>query len=192
MRTHARLVLLLLLAGCASAPADPPRSWLDERTAVSVTAQGTPIVFAREEHLRAINVRDYAEIGAVEINRMGDRRLYLALQSWSTIDRTAAERERMDRSLSRVTVYADDRPIELTQAAASAEQLGLSRRPFVAPTPGTREIYFTIARSDLRSIALARVLQLRGLGAEEPDIYLQWQDARPSLAAFLAQLPAPR
>ena len=37
------------------------------------------MVMAREEQARAMNVRDYAQIGAVEVNRMGDRQLYLVL-----------------------------------------------------------------------------------------------------------------
>lgn len=186
-------LLILLLNGCSSTQPVAPRTWLDERTAVTVTAQSDPAVLAREEHMRAINVRDYAQLGAVETNRMGARQLYLVLVSWSTIDRSAVEQERSEADFSRITLYADDRPIELTRAAPAREELGFARRPFEHPAPGAREIYFAAGRGDLQSIALSRTLQLiahRDGGT--PDKYLEWRDGRPGLRAFLAQLPVSR
>lgn len=193
MRLRALPVLILLLNGCASTQLVAPRTWLDERTAVTVTAQSDPAVLAREEHMRAINVRDYAQLGAVETNRMGTHQLYLVLLCWSTIDRSAAEQERSAASFSRITLYADDRAIELTRAAPAREELGFSRRPFEHPTPGAREIYFAVSRGDLQSIALSRRLQLVAHRDEAAkDKYLEWRDGRPGLRAFLAQLPIPR
>lgn len=67
------LSLGLALSACASNAQLTARAWLDERTGVTVTAQEPPAIFAREEQMRAMNVRDYAEVGAIEINRMGTR-----------------------------------------------------------------------------------------------------------------------
>jgi hypothetical protein len=187
MRLRSLPLLILLLNGCSSTQLAAPRTWLDERTAVTVTAQSDPAVLAREEHMRAINVRDYAQLGAVEANRMGTHQLYLVLVSWSTIDRSATEQERSAAGFSRITLYADDRPIELTRAAPAREELGFARRPFAHPTPGAHEIYFAVTRGHLQSIALSGTLQLiahREGGAA--DKYLEWRDGRPGLRAFLA------
>jgi len=193
MRVLSLLALLLSLHGCSSMQPAAPRVWLDERTAVMVTAQSRPAVLAREEQMRAINVRDYAQIGAVETNRMGAHHLYLVLLFWSTIDRSPAEHEWIAANFSRITLHADDRPIELTRAAVTREELGFGLRPFAHPTPGTGEAYFAVTRSDLQSIALSRTLTLTARGnADTPERYSEWQDGRRGLAAFLAQLPTAR
>lgn len=193
MRLRSLPVLILLLNGCSSTQLVAPRTWLDERTAVTVTAQSDPAVLAREEHMRAINVRDYAQLGAVETNRMGTRQLYLVLVSWSTIDRSEAEQARSEAGFSRITLFADDRPIELARAAPAREELGFARRPFEHPTPGAHEFHFAVTRSDLQSIALSRTLQLSAhRDGGITDKYLEWHDGRPGLRAFLAQLPISR
>lgn len=190
--TFIALSLALSLSACASNPQSKARTWLDERTAETVTAQGSPATFAREEQMRATNVRDYAEIGAIEINRMGTRRYYLLLISWSTIDRTAAEREAMDGALARLTVWADDRPIELTREPASESSVRLGQHPYVLPTPAAVEFWYPVTLAELRSLAAADALRLYARAATgDEHRYGEWQNGQTGLKNFLQYIAQP-
>lgn len=186
------LSLALALSACASNPQLQARTWLDERTAVTVTAQESPATFAREEQMRAMNVRDYADIGAIEINRMGTRSYYLLLISWSTIDRTATEREAIEGALARITLWADDRPIELTREPATGSSVGLSRRPYILPTPAAVESWYPLTLAELRSLAAADALRLSAKAATGDERrYSEWRSDRRGLASFLEYISQP-
>ena len=182
------LLVGMLLAGCTAS--HQPRVWLDERTAATITAQNEPIVFAHDEQMRAANVRDYAQLGAIEVNRMGERARYLVIVYWSTIDRPTPELERHRDSFTRIRIQADDRPIVLQRLEQSNAQLGVLRRPFRWPVPSAREAYFEVEPEELRAIALSRRLTLSAEGiAEVERRYEVWDDARAALTRFLASLP---
>ena len=143
--------------------------------------------------MRGINVRDYVEIGAVEVNRMGKRQYYLALLSWSTIDRTAPERESIQASLGRVTLWADDRPIELTRLTTDRATVGLSQPPYPPPTPEASESWYASTLGEIAALAGARTLQL---AASAPDAtegrrYHEWQTGSSGFAAFIEHIRQP-
>lgn len=178
--------LSLLLSACATGPAIP-RTWLDERTAATVTAQEPCVVFAHEDQVRAMNVRDYVQACAVEINRAGSRGYYLVLISWSTIDRSSIERVALDRELARSTLWADDRPIELRRIPEGRTTAGVSSAPYIAPTPAAIESWYSIGRNELQSLAGARTSRLIAQSGEKPRSYLLWEADRGGFAGFLQQ-----
>lgn len=142
--------------------------------------------------MRAMNVRDYAEIGAIEINRMGTRNYYLLLISWSTIDRTAAESATIEGALARITFWADDRPIQLTREAAAGSSVGLSRHAYALPTSAAVESWYPLTLATLRSLAAAGVLRLSGKAATgEEHRYSEWQNGRTGLVNFLEYISQP-
>src|SRR3974377_629582 len=77
---------LLVLVGCTS---QGPRvnEYLDPDTAVTIRALAEPLMYAHAAPELAANARDYLSLGLVEVNNMGARKHYLALVSWSTINR---------------------------------------------------------------------------------------------------------
>lgn len=179
----------LILQACASAPA--PRSYLDTRTAATITVQEQPVVFARDEQMRAINVRDYAQLGAIEVNRMGERQLYLVATLWSTIDRTASERERLAAAFAQVIVHADDQPIALVRATGPTRPIGVGTRPYEAPSPGAQELYFPVTRAALQGIAHSRSLSLTTGGSGDSTWrFSEWRNGRVGLRLFIDSLPA--
>lgn len=180
--------LPLLTNACAIGPVGSPRTWLDERTAATVTAQEPGVVFAHEDQVRAMNVRDYVQAGAVEVNRTGSRDYYLVLISWSTIDRSASERAALDAELARSTLWADDRPIDLHRIAQGRAAAGVSGAPYVAPAPAAIESWYPISPNEIRSLAAARTLSLTARGGEQPRSYLLWQADRGGFAGFLQQI----
>jgi hypothetical protein len=178
------MIAVVCLASCSASLA--PRTHLDPVTAATVTVQAEPIVLAFDDQLRASNARDYLQLAAIEINRMGTRELYLGALQWSTIDRTSAERDAVVRELRRATLFVDDRPVELS-TDLQVRPPGLGTRPIPLPIPSARELYFPIQREQLRAIALSRSLTLTPLApaGHTPRIYRDWQDGRASLLRFL-------
>ena len=89
-RRSSKLLVLLLtaitgLAGCVTHEASV-RSRLDS-SGFTVATMGDPIVLSRPTPQLAASARDYAYVGPVEINHMGEREHYLWVGLASTVDR---------------------------------------------------------------------------------------------------------
>jgi hypothetical protein len=185
IRTLLLAAIVVCFGGCSASLA--PRTHLDPVTAATITVQAEPIVLAFDDQLRASNARDYLQLAAIEINRMGSRELYLGVLHWSTIDRTSAEHDAAARELRHARLLADDRPIELS-TNLQERPAGLGVRPYPLPIPGAREFYFPIQKEQLRAIALSRSLTLTPLApaaGHTSPIYRDWQDGRAGLLRFL-------
>ena len=78
------LVAGVMLSGCVSSS---PLSTRLDSFGVTVVTLDDPIVLARPVPQLAAAARDYAYLGPVEMNRMGDRDYYLWVGLASTIDR---------------------------------------------------------------------------------------------------------
>lgn len=170
-------VVLSLLSGCIHQSASEVRSWLDNQTAVTVTAQRHALVFSREDFAAGVNVRDYAELGCFEINQSGRRKLYVGLILWSTVNRAAAQLAEDDARFARIVLQADDRPIELQRVATSRPMLGVSTAIFSLPAPGAREAYYELTASQLAALAAARHVLLEPVSqpAEGAQTYKLWR-----------------
>lgn len=183
--------LLTVLAGCFGGNG-ATRSWIDSRTAVTVTAQARPIVLSREDFPAGVNVRDYAELGAFEINRSGARKRYLALVLWSTVDRKPAEQAQIEAAFDSMTLWADDRPILLKRSSASHESLLVSNAVLDLPSPAASETYYEISTVQLTALANAQRLTLSPSGMTEGErAYTLWRGTLTDLSRFIAELPLP-
>jgi hypothetical protein len=176
-----------LTLGCATKSA-VTREYLDPQTAVTIRAVATPLIYAHEVPQLAANVRDYLSVGAVEVNNMGKRQHYLAVVSWSTVDRKRAAiappplPERL-----RMTLGGTVR--ELTPASHEPRSLGIGE-PLFRPTGGyLGETWYVVTVADLRAFAAARPDELEV--ADEPAIisYSVWKDAVAELADFVRDIP---
>ena len=192
MRYFLAPLLLLTLVGCSTQPLHPTvKSWLDPVSLATITAQTDPLIVVRQESRRTSKGRDYAQLAAVEVNRMGDRRLYLLAILWSNAQLTSDKWQAFENSFSQVDVSLDDRTFVLTRHSGDAAALGIGQSPLPLSLPGTRYIYFPIERADLRALAESNSVQLTALGrADAPQRYQERKDGRPSLNLFLSQLPS--
>lgn len=182
------LLLLLTLLGCASAPT--VKSWLDPVSSATITAQSEPLIVAREERTRSSDERDFAQLAAVEVNRMGERRLYLVAVLWSSQQHTRTEREEFEKSFARVELRMGDRTTTLARHQGDIAELGMSQSPLPLPIPGSQQLFFPIERADLNALAASNRVQLVAVGEPDaPQLYEEWQDGRHSLSDFLSQLP---
>jgi hypothetical protein len=182
------LFALFMLSGCATQPT--VTSWLDPVSAVTITAQATPLVLARPETRRTVNGRDYVRLAAIEVNRMGQRRLYLIAALWSNANLSGKQWESFESAFSQVEMRIDERVVTLNRHAGDVAELGIGQTPLPLPFPGERQIYYPIQHSDLRAIAESNTVQLAPLGLPGTDVrYEERKDGRASLGAFLNQLP---
>ena len=182
------LLFILTLLGCSTAPT--VKSWLDPMSSATITAQSEPLIVARDGGTGSINERDFAQLTAVEVNRMGERRLYLVAVLWSSEHHTRTEREDFEKSFARVELRMEDRSTTLARHTGDIAELGIGQAPLPLPMPGSRQLFFPIERADLDALADSRRVQLVAIGqADAPQLFQEWQDGRRSLSEFLGRLP---
>jgi hypothetical protein len=177
----------MILAGCAAQPT--VTSWIDPKSSVTITAQTEPLVLIRAEPQPSLNERDYAQLTAIEVNRMGERKLYLVAILWSSAELWADQSGGFQSAFQQIEVNVGDRSVALTPYTGQISELGISEA-LPLPIPGSSHIYFPISRDDLRAISRSSKIQLTARG--KPDSlrrYEEWQDGRQSLNDFLGQLP---
>lgn len=186
MKYSALLLSLMILTGCAAQPT--VKSWIDPKSSVTVTAQTEPLVLIRSEPAPSLNERDYAQLTAIEVNRMGDRKLYLVAILWTSTE-LWDQQGKFEGAFKQIEVNLGDRTVALTPHTGNAAELGISEA-LPLPIPGSTQVYFPISKEDLRAISRSSKIQLTASGVpESPKRYEEWQDGRQSLNDFLGQLP---
>lgn len=193
-RSGAKFSTLLLLAlsvamsGCASQPT--VKQWMDPVSSVTITAQTEPLVLVRASPAPTANERDYAQLAAIEVNRMGDRKLYLVAILWTTAELSINQQSGFESSFSQIDVQLPDRTVALTRHEGDISELGIGEPALPLPIPGSRHIYFPAERHDLRAISQSNRVQLTARGVPNaPRRYEEFADGRQSLSDFLGQLP---
>lgn len=182
------LFLMLAVAGCASQPT--VKQWLDPVSSVTITAQTEPLVLVRASPAPSANERDYAQLAAIEVNRMGERKLYLVAILWTTDELSSNKRTRFEDSFAQIDVQLSDRTVALKRHEGEISELGIGEPALPLPIPGSRHIYFPVERHDLRALSQSNSVQLTARGVpDEPRRYEEFADGRQSLNDFLGQLP---
>jgi hypothetical protein len=181
-------LVLFMLTGCVTQPS--VKSWLDPVSMATITAQSDPMVLIRQEKRRTANGRDYAQLTAIEVNRMGERKLYLVAVLWSNAQLTGKQWQNFENTFEQIEVRLDDSPMTLTRLPDDVAALGIGQSPLPLQIPGTRQIYYSIDRPELRAIVASTRIELTALGrADAPQPFEEREDGRRSLSDFLAQLP---
>jgi len=163
MKYSALLLSLMILAGCVAQPT--VTSWIDPKSSVTVTAQTEPLVMIRAEPAPNFNERDYAQLTAIEVNRMGDRKLYLVAILWSSaVDLWTDQQGKFSGAFKQIEMNLGDRTVALTPHDGNAAELGINQA-LPLPIPGSMQVYFPISRDDLRAISRSSKIQLTARGA---------------------------
>lgn len=194
MRGHARargcaLFAMLLVTAVATARDAEPRQFLDERTAVTITVQREPLVFARDVPEFAANARDYYNVGVVEFNRMGRYRYYLCIVGWSTVDRSVLPVDRPTDPLAHVVLHLDKGALTLDRATAEGRSIGISHRVFEPAARGPRTVaWYELDPEQLQRLAASESLWLEVAGDTDLERRFElWTDRRDALRAFAEQ-----
>jgi hypothetical protein len=187
VKYSALLLTLMLVTGCATQPT--VKSWIDPKSSVTITAQTEPLVLIRATPAPSMNERDYAQLTAIEVNRMGERKLFLVAILWSSAELWSDQSGNFQNAFKQIEVNLGDRTVALTPHTGDVSELGISEA-LPLPIPGSSQIYFPISRDDLRAISHSSRIELSATGVPDaPRRYEEWQDGRRSLNDFLGQLP---
>ena len=173
----------VLLAGCATGSG--VRSWVDERTAVTVNAQKRAWVFYRDDFQAGVNIYDFADLGAFEINQAGKRSQYLCLLLWSTVARTPEHQSKVENDFSTLVVWADDQPLNFKRVTQNHEMLHLGDVAFKRSTANASEGYYAVSPAQIAILAGAKTLRIAPANQPPGEApYHTWRDEHGSLAAF--------
>jgi hypothetical protein len=185
MRAVDAALLSLMCVACASTPDVKPREYLDEQTAATITVVAEPWIFSRERTNATLDERDYLNIHAIDVNRMGDHRQYFAvLQSLPLVD--AAGRETPPPQLQ---LRAGEEIVTLESARDDSRALGLAQPVAQSYTAASKWWYFPVDKHTLARISRAQDVQASLVAGEVRAPYVLWRDGRAEAAALAAALP---
>ena len=180
-------VTVLILAGCTS---EGPRvsEYLDPETAVTVRALAEPLLYAHAAPELAANARDYLSLGLVEVNNMGARKHYLALVSWSTINRERVGAEPAPVP-EQIEITLAGHPHEFKPVGHESRSLGIGGALFRPPSGYVGESWYLMTAAEVRALAAAPPDSI-GLPQESGRVeYETWRGDRGALAEFVRDIP---
>jgi hypothetical protein len=183
------LVAALVVGGCTT---DSTRvsEYLDPQTAVTIRALAEPLIYAHEAPELAANARDYLSLGVVEVNNMGARTHYLALVSWSTINR-ARVGVAPTPAPERIEVALGGTTREWAPRSHEARSLGVGGTLFRPPSGYAGESWYAVTVADLRALAATPPSSITLLQESGRITYLAWRGADAALAEFVRDIPDP-
>lgn len=204
MRSFIGTVILLVLAGCATTRAVTPREYLDEATAATVTVVAEAWIYS-EKRARpaatpmdnrsaaagafpsefASDNRDFLSVYAIDVNRMGSHRQYLAVLQSHPRDGTSGA----TGPTPTLELGIADRTLSLQTITQTPRALGIAQAPAEAAMRGSRWWYFPVGKDVLAAIAGSRDLQAALVVEGERITYEVWRDGSAELAELTAVLP---
>jgi len=178
-----------MLATACSTTGSGVRSWVDEKTAVTVTAQQRPMVFYRDDFQSGVNIYDFADLGAFEVNQAGKRKQYLCLLLWSTVARSDEFQSKVEEDFSNLVGWADDQPVAFKRYTQNRDMVHLGEQAFKRSTANAHESYYEISLAQLATLAAAKTLRIapsNQAAGESP--YHAWRDDHAGLVAFMNEV----
>lgn len=176
--------MLLVLTACATERPSVIEK-LDERTAVTVTHNRTPIIMSANDNFRPRNVRDYVEIGAIEVNSMGSLRHFLWL-GISEVDDTK-DAEGHPAGFESIIFSAGDEEFQLDVLDWTHEAIGTSERVYKKLFSSSTDAYYEITLDQIRVLAESDGMKIRTTGSV-PKEFVVWykpDTVRSDLSEFL-------
>lgn len=185
MRSIPTVVLSVLCAACASTSDVEPREYLDEQTAATINVVAEPWIFSRERTNVSVDQRDFLNVYAVDVNRMGDHRQYLAvLQSQPLLDERGRELPPPTLQLQ-----TGGEVLELSPALEDPKQFGVAQPIADSYSLTSKWWWFPVDKATLARIAHTQNLQVALASGETRTAYVLWRDGRAEAAAMTAVIP---
>ncbi|MGH8175549.1 MAG: hypothetical protein ACREV5_04730 [Steroidobacter sp.] len=185
MRTVSTALLLLICVACTSTPGTAPREYLDEQTAATITVVADPWIFSRERTNETADQRDFLNVYAIDVNRMGDHKQYFAvLQSLPLVDSQGRE---LPAPTLQLRTSADVLSLEPTPE--EPRKLGLARPVAESYSLTSKWWYFPVDRQTLASVATSGDVQATLVVGETQTPYVLWRDGRAEVEELTSVLP---
>ncbi|MET0985461.1 MAG: hypothetical protein ABW034_08650 [Steroidobacteraceae bacterium] len=182
MRVLAIAGLLTTLIGCAATPTSTPREYLDQQTAATIKVVADPLVFAQDP---SSGGRDFLNVYALDVNRMGQHQQYLAVLQWWPEQGAAAAAA----NPAMLQLETPGQTHSLSAATQSARELGIAERiDPTAPREGAW-FYFPVSKEVLAQVSQASSMRATLVLGERRVAYTLWQDNRAELTELAEALP---
>jgi len=178
----ASLLFTLITVPVGRANSESVRSWVDEQTAVAVTAQRSAWTFIRRNAVPGAKVHYFADLGAFEVNQSGKRHQYLCLLEWITDP--ALRKSGVVEDFSTLVVWADDQQLSFPRHTQNSELLRVSAMPFKKHTYNVVENYYEVTVAQLVLIAHAKTLRMEA--ANQPPDAANYKSVNAEHASLLA------
>jgi hypothetical protein len=177
MRTLLAVSIFLTLTACAMTPVVAPREYLDERTAATITIVAQPWIFNRDHAQPQL---DFVHLHAIDVNRMGDHRKYIAVVKYWP----APEHQGMNEVVPMLEVQLDDRVLELAPTRSDLRELGIGQPLDPAAPRSAKTWLYPVDASELKRAAEAKSLSVALITEEARVSYTVWRDGRAELSEF--------
>ena len=128
------LLLVWLLSACTGRQeAAPEREFLDAGTAATVTYAGAAAAAVPGSTPLAAHARDYLSLGALRVNQSGERRYWLWVGAWSTLDRGVRVAPEPEAALESLQLLLDGEPLEIEVQSLTKQVPGITELPYATP-----------------------------------------------------------
>jgi len=182
MRLLSILTALLMLSACA-APAVAPRSYLDEETAATVTMVEQPWIFFTSEVIEfSAKERDYMSLFALDINRQGTHRQFVAIL---VSDPPAAAATNPPT----LQLQGGGLSVSLQPTTETPRELGLSKAPASSYSAVARWWYFPVGKDILANVVRSPDLTVALDIAGKRTTFSTWSDGSADVDKLNAVLP---
>lgn len=178
------LAVLTILSACtAGQPAVVEQ--LDELTAVTVTHSRTPIILSPDTPYDEAAARDYVQVGAIEVNRMGALQYFLWLGIWDIDHITSADNH--PKGYESIVLILDGDTVPLDVLGWTHEAIGTSEPVYKKLFKTSVDAYYQVTLEQISLLTEADDIRLR-TSDSAPKEFVPWYrqtTAKKDLAEFL-------
>jgi len=178
------ITILLILSACATEQLSVVEE-LDELTAVTITYSRTPIILSIDEQSDLWEPREYLQIGAIEVNRMGTLQYFLWL-GISEMKHTEFEAAH-PRGFESIVFIAGAEEIQLDVLGWTHEAIGTSQRVYKKQFSTSVDAYYEVTLDQIQLLTEADGMKVRTSGSVPKEFVLWFRPiaAKDDLAEFL-------
>jgi len=178
------IALVSILSACAAAnPAVVEK--LDDVTAVTVTRSRTPFIMSSDTLFDPKTPRDYVQIGAIEVNRMGNLKYYLWLGISDLDHYASADRHPGGYEAIILTAGGEEFPVDVHGWTQDA--IGISKPVYKKLFSSSVDAYYEVTLENIQLLTEADSIKLRTSGSSPKEFVLLYRQntARDDLAEFV-------
>jgi hypothetical protein len=181
MRLLSTALLFAMLGGCAT-PTVAPRHYLDEDTAATITLVAQPWIFTGDQVAFSAKDRDYLNLFAVDVNRMGAHKQYIAAL-------VSTPPPLSDPSQLTLELQGGGQTLTLQPTMEETRKLGFVKPLAPAFSPAARWWYFPVTKEILATVMRSTDLAATVAAGDKRMVYTKWRDGSVDIAEFTAILP---
>ncbi|MBT8100578.1 MAG: hypothetical protein KJO82_12545, partial [Gammaproteobacteria bacterium] len=171
------IALATLLFACATSQS-PVVEKLDELTAVTITYSRTPMILSPNTSYDPKAPKEFVQLGAIEVNRMGALEYFLWLGITDESVRKSAHEN--PPSFETVVVSAGDEEFQLDVHGWTQTSIGTSEAVYKKLFRTSLDAYYAVSLEQIRWLTEADGIRIRTTG-DEPREYQLWY--RPTTAS---------